>query len=73
MPSVSLVATYGQTTIYIYIYIYIYGRRHLAAKVGTSKGGGKQWQTIPKNLPRMQCARAIPSHDWALVPAKAEY
>ena len=34
--------------------------RHLAAKVGTSKGGRKQWQTIPKNLPRMQCARAIP-------------
>ena len=34
--------------------------RHLAAKVGKSKGGGKQWQTIPKNLPRMQCARAIP-------------
>ena len=33
---------------------------HLAAKVGTSKGGGKQWQTTPKNLPRMQCARAIP-------------
>ena len=33
--------------------------RHLAAKVGTSKGGGKQWQTTPKNLPRMQCARAI--------------
>ena len=22
--------------------------------------GGKQWQTTPKNLPRMQCARAIP-------------
>ena len=21
--------------------------------------GGKQWQTTPKNLPRMQCARAI--------------
>jgi len=36
----------------------------LAAKVGTSKGGGKQWQTTPKYLPRMQCARAIP------VPAK---
>ena len=36
------------------------GRRHLAAKVGTSKGGGKQWQATPKNLPRMQCARAIP-------------
>ena len=34
--------------------------RDLAAKVGTSKGGGKQWQTTPKNLPRMQCARAIP-------------
>jgi hypothetical protein len=34
--------------------------RHLAAKVGTSKGRGKQWQTTPKNLPRMQCARAIP-------------
>ena len=45
--------------------------RHLAAKVGTSKG--KQWQTTPKNLPRMQCARAYRSHDWALVPAKAEY
>ena len=34
--------------------------RHLAAKVGTSKGGGKQWQTTPKNLPRMHCARGIP-------------
>ena len=22
--------------------------------------GGKQWQTTPKNLLRMQCARAIP-------------
>ena len=33
---------------------------HLEAKVGTSKGGGKQWQPTPKNLPRMQCARAIP-------------
>jgi len=28
--------------------------RHLVAKVGTSKRGGKQWQTTPKNLPRMQ-------------------
>jgi len=36
------------------------GRRHMSAKVGTSKGGGKQWQTTPKNLPGMQCARAIP-------------
>jgi hypothetical protein len=34
--------------------------RHLAEKVGTSKGGGKQWQPTPKNLPRMQRARAIP-------------
>ena len=34
--------------------------RHLAAKVGTSKGWGKQWKTTPKNFPRMQCARAIP-------------
>ena len=34
--------------------------RHLAAKVGTSKGGGKQWPTTPKDLLRMQCARAIP-------------
>jgi len=33
--------------------------RHLAAKVGKSKGGRKQWQTTPKNFPRMQCARAI--------------
>jgi len=33
--------------------------RHLAEKVGTSKSGGKQWQPTPKNLPRIQCARAI--------------
>jgi len=33
--------------------------RHMAAKVGTSKGEGNQWKTTPKNLPRMQCARAI--------------
>ena len=33
--------------LYIYIYIYIFI-------------GGKQWQTTPKILPRMQCARAIP-------------
>jgi hypothetical protein len=37
--------------------------RHLTAKVGMSKGRGKQWQTTPKNLPRMQRARAIPV-DW---------
>jgi len=34
--------------------------RHLVAKVGTSKRGGKQWQTTPKNLPSMQRTRAIP-------------
>jgi hypothetical protein len=34
--------------------------RHLTAKVGTSKGRGKQWQTTPKNLPRMKRAIAIP-------------
>ena len=33
--------------------------RHLAAKVGTSRGEGKQWQTTPMNFPRTQCARAI--------------
>jgi hypothetical protein len=33
---------------------------HLASKVETSKGRGKQWQTTPKNLLRMQRARAIP-------------
>jgi hypothetical protein len=33
---------------------------HLVAKVGTSKRGGKQWRTTPKNLPRMQRTRAIP-------------
>ena len=34
--------------------------RHLAEKVETSKGGGKKWQPTPRNLPRMQSARAIP-------------
>jgi hypothetical protein len=34
--------------------------RHLTAKVGTSKGSGKQRQTTPKNLPRMQRAIAQP-------------
>ena len=35
-------------------------RLHVEAKVGTSKGWGKQWQPTPKKQPRMQCARAIP-------------
>jgi hypothetical protein len=34
--------------------------RHLATRVGTSKGRGKQWQTTPKNVPRTQRTRAIP-------------
>ena len=34
--------------------------RHVVAKVGTSKRGGKQWQTTPKNLPRMQRTGTIP-------------
>jgi hypothetical protein len=45
--------------------------RHLAAKVGMSKGRGKQWQTTPK---RTCLERSVPepyrSYDWALVPAK---
>jgi len=42
--------------------------QHAFASKGVTKeifsprknSGGKQWQTTPKNLPRMQCARAIP-------------
>ena len=33
-------------------------QRHVAAKVGKSKGVGKQWQTTPKNLPRIQCSNS---------------
>jgi len=33
--------------------------RHLMAKVGKSKRGGKQWQTTPKNLLRMQPTGAL--------------
>ena len=50
---------------------------HVVAKVGTSKGGEKQWQTIPKNVPRMQCEEPHRFHSRALVPAgpasRAEY
>jgi len=59
--------TYIVVIIIVFLLHYVYSLhaslrmyRHLAAKVGTSKGKGKQWQTTPKNLPRMQCARAIP-------------
>jgi len=45
-------------------------QRHVVAKGGTSKGGEKQWQTIPKNVPHR-------FHNRALVPAgpasRAEY
>ena len=34
--------------------------RHLVAKVGMFKRGGRQWQTTPKNLPGIQRSRAIP-------------
>jgi hypothetical protein len=37
---------------------------------GNSKGRVQQWQTTPRNLPRMQRARTIPVAYWALVPAK---
>ena len=51
--------------------------RHLAAKVGTSKGGGKQWQTTPRICPGCSGPEPYRSHDSALVPAnpasKAEY
>jgi hypothetical protein len=43
---------------------------HLAAKVRTSKGRGKQWQPTPKNLPRTRVQGPYRSPDWALVPAK---
>jgi hypothetical protein len=44
--------------------------RHLAVKMGTSKGRGKQWQTTPKNLPRMRVPEPYWSPECALVPAK---
>jgi hypothetical protein len=44
--------------------------RHLAEKVGTSKGGGKQWQPTPKNLPGCSVPEPYRSPAWALVPAK---
>ena len=49
--------------------------RHLAAKMGTSKGGGKQ--TTPRTCPGCSVPEPYQSHDWALFPAspasKAEY
>jgi hypothetical protein len=36
--------------------------RHLAAKVGMSKGRGKQWKTTPKNLPRNAACQSHTGH-----------
>ena len=51
--------------------------RHLAAKVGTSKGGGKQWKTTPRTCPGCSVPEPYRSHDWSLVPTnpafKAQY
>jgi len=45
--------------------------------VGTSKGGGRQWQTTPRTCPECSVPEPYRSHGWALVPAnpafKAEY
>jgi len=50
---------------------------HLAAKVGTSKGGRKQWQTTPRTCPGCSVPEPYRSRGWALVSAspvsKAEY
>ena len=36
--------------------------RHLAAKVGTSKGGGKQWQTTPQELAQDAACQSHTGH-----------
>ena len=51
--------------------------RHLAAKVGTSKGGEKNGKLPPRTCPGCSVPEPHRSHDWALVPdnpaSKAEY
>ena len=52
--------------------------RHLATKVGTSKGGRESnGELPPRTCPRCSVPEPYRSHDWALVPAspasKAEY
>ena len=51
--------------------------RHLAAKVGTSKGGESNGKLPPRTCPGCSVPEPYWSHDWALVPAspasKAEY
>ena len=50
---------------------------HLAAKVGTSKGGESDGKLPPRTCPGCSVPKPYRSHDWALVPAspasKAEY
>jgi hypothetical protein len=40
--------------------------RHLAAKVGTSKGGGKQWKTTPKGLAQDAVCQSHTGHSTGL-------
>ena len=51
--------------------------RHLAAKVGTSKGGESNGKLPPSTCPGCSVPQPHRSHDWALIPAspasKAEY
>jgi len=51
--------------------------RHLAAKVGTYKGGESNDKLPPRNCPGCSVPEPYRSHDWALIPAnpasKAEY
>jgi len=48
---------YVYACVYIYIYVRMYVYKCMCVYICT---GGKQWQTTPKNVPRIQCARAIP-------------
>ena len=53
-------------------------QRHVAAKVGTSKGGGKQWQNYPQELAQdAVCQEPYRFRNRALAPAgpasRAEY
>jgi hypothetical protein len=52
MYAFTYVCSYTCVCIYVYNICNIYIDMYCV--------GGKQWQPTPKNLPRMQCARAIP-------------
>ena len=48
---------------YLYNVLYTVSKQHVSTDIfhhDILLCGGKQWQTTPKNLPRMQCARATP-------------